>query len=90
MRVTSDTMIAHLKKAPVQTLTDIYTNSPSGNLNRELIVRLMELSPKVESCFRDLEIGEALDSVMGVLKLVRAICLIPTSYKHIFFRLIEL
>src|ERR1700722_3385489 len=32
-------MIAHLKKAPVQTPTDIYTNSPRGNLNREVIVR---------------------------------------------------
>jgi len=90
MRVTSDTMIAHLKKAPVQTLTDIYTNSPSGNLNREVILRLMELSPKIESCFRDSEIGEALDGIMGLLKLVRAICLIPTSYKNIVFRPMEL
>jgi hypothetical protein len=70
-------MMTHLEKGTPQTLTSIHEKSLDSDPNRKVISHLAELAPSVGTCLQDLEIGEALDKIVNVLKLV---CLAKTFH----------
>jgi hypothetical protein len=69
-------MMKHLDIPPLQSLAEIYTGSPDSDPNRVVIARLMDLAPKLDFHLQRLEIAEALQSIVDVLKQV---CPIDTS-----------
>jgi hypothetical protein len=71
LRITSDKMMSLVTPVEPRTLSQIFQD-PSNNLNnRDLISALSNLGETVKSKLQNMEMGEALQEIVDVLKLVR-------------------
>ena len=62
--------MAPIQNIETRTLANIYKEASTGDPNREVILQMAKLAPKVKSSLIELEIAEALDSIVSLLRLV--------------------
>jgi hypothetical protein len=82
LRATSSAIMAPIQKIETRTLENIYKDASTSDPNREVILQMAKLAPKVKSSLLELEVAEALDSIVSLLRLVCPN--IHTSFDHAF------
>jgi methionyl-tRNA synthetase len=81
LRITSDRIMARVQGAKPRTLAEIYKDKESPN--HQVIAAHLRLAENVERCLREMEVAEALQHIVDLLKLVRLCISVYRRLTHI-------